>query len=182
LVWFLHSDSPFSRERKLALSLSRLRAGVATFYDLQGIPEQRRADNEGNTFTLYVDDLTLSGDHVNLRSLCAITKTFLSVGLKCHKTRSFEKNSPKLVTGVIVADDGLRLPNRRHLKIAEGMAALGTTSDLDERLDISLKLWGQINEAACIDARYKRRRGGLKKLVGRLVQATEQLPSLKTSA
>src|ERR1700676_4676134 len=26
LIWFLHSDSPFSRERKFALSLSRLRA------------------------------------------------------------------------------------------------------------------------------------------------------------
>ncbi|MGB6943555.1 MAG: hypothetical protein WBE37_14245, partial [Bryobacteraceae bacterium] len=40
LIWFLHSDSPFSRERKFALSLSRLRAGVANFYDLPGIPEK----------------------------------------------------------------------------------------------------------------------------------------------
>jgi hypothetical protein len=29
----------FSRQKKFALSLSRLRAGVATFYDLPGIPQ-----------------------------------------------------------------------------------------------------------------------------------------------
>jgi hypothetical protein len=38
LIWFLHSDSPFSRQKKIALSLSRLRARVATSYDLPGIP------------------------------------------------------------------------------------------------------------------------------------------------
>src|ERR1035441_8782433 len=40
LVWFLHSDSPFSRQKKIALSLSKgIERGVATFYDLPDIPE-----------------------------------------------------------------------------------------------------------------------------------------------
>jgi hypothetical protein len=39
LVWFLHSDSPFSRQKKIALSLSKgIEQGVATFYDLPDIP------------------------------------------------------------------------------------------------------------------------------------------------
>jgi RNA-directed DNA polymerase len=138
--------------------------------------EQRRAENEGNTFSVYVDDLTLAGDRVSLRSLCAVTKTFRGVGLKCHKTRLFQKNSPKLVTGVIVTTDGVCLPHRRHLRIAQGIAALGTTSGRNEREGISRKLLGQINEAASVEPRYKRRRVGLKRLVGRLTQGSESPP------
>jgi hypothetical protein len=44
LIWFLHSDSPFSRQKKIALSLSRLRAGVANFYELPGIPDASTKD------------------------------------------------------------------------------------------------------------------------------------------
>src|SRR5262249_11037727 len=42
LVWFLHSDSPFSRQKEIALGLSRLR-GVATVYDQSGIPDAKRS-------------------------------------------------------------------------------------------------------------------------------------------
>src|SRR5271168_5223785 len=39
LIRFLHSDSPFFRQRKIALSLSKGQSlRVATFYDLPGIP------------------------------------------------------------------------------------------------------------------------------------------------
>jgi hypothetical protein len=42
LIWFLHSDSPFFRQRKIALSLSKAQSSrVATFYDLPGIPGSR---------------------------------------------------------------------------------------------------------------------------------------------
>jgi hypothetical protein len=95
--------------------------------------EQRRAERDGNTFTLYVDDLTLSGDSVSTRSLCAVTKTFRSVGLRCHKTRLFGKDSPKLVTSAIVTNEGLCLPHRRHLNIADGISALAGTICQEER-------------------------------------------------
>ena len=129
-----------------------------------------RALQEGNTFTLYVDDITLSGEAVNLRALCPITKTLRSAGLKCHKTHLFEKESPKIVTGAIVTDRGLRLPNRRHLKIAQGIAALGATLAQHERESIFRKLTGQINEAANVEERSKLRRLGLNRLVRRLLQ------------
>jgi hypothetical protein len=37
LVWFLHSDSPFSRQKKMLLAYQGFERGVATFYDLPGI-------------------------------------------------------------------------------------------------------------------------------------------------
>jgi len=138
--------------------------------------QHRRAEIEGNAFSVYVDDLTLSGQSVTLRSLCAVTKTFRSAGLRCHKTRSFKKNSPKLVTGAIVTDEGLRLPNRRHLKISQGIAALAAAATLTEGHDISRKLLGQINEAACVEIRSARRRQGLKRLVDRLMEDKPSTP------
>jgi hypothetical protein len=41
LVWFLHSDSPFLGKRKLLLAYQGFERGVATFYDLPGIPPPR---------------------------------------------------------------------------------------------------------------------------------------------
>src|ERR1019366_436322 len=38
LVWFLHNDSPFLGKRKLLLAYQGCERGVATFYDLPGIP------------------------------------------------------------------------------------------------------------------------------------------------
>lgn len=128
-----------------------------------------RATKEGHTFTLYVDDITLSGESVNLRALCSVTKTLRSSGLKCHKTRLFEKDMPKAVTGAIIVESGLRLPNRRHLRIAQGISTLGSTLAKGDRETISRKLLGQINEAANVEARSKLRRVGLNRLVGRLV-------------
>jgi hypothetical protein len=128
-----------------------------------------RAMKEGNTFTLYVDDITLSGESVNLRALCSITKTLRAAGVKCHKTHLFTSESPKSVTGAIISEGALWLPNRRHLKIVEGISALGAALSRDARESISQKLLGQINEAANVEARSKLRKLGLNRLVGRLV-------------
>ena len=64
---------------------------------------------------------------------------------------------------------GLRLPNRRHLKIAQGIATLGAALAQHERESISRKLTGQINEAANVEERSKLRRLGLNRLVSRLL-------------
>jgi hypothetical protein len=56
LVWFLHSDSPFSRQKKIALSLSKgIERRVATFYDLPDIPGARRSIAEGRSFMAYLE-------------------------------------------------------------------------------------------------------------------------------
>jgi hypothetical protein len=128
-----------------------------------------RAKAEGNAFTVYVDDLTLSGEEVDRRSLCAVMKTLRSTGLKCHKTRSFRGDAAKLVTGIIVTEDGVCLPNRRHHRIAKALDALEKAPSRVEREEISRALLGQINEAANVEMRFKRRRAGLKKLVDQMV-------------
>src|SRR5271168_2262780 len=59
LIRFLHSDSPFFRQRKIALSLSKGQSlRVATFYDLPGIPVSLTHDRDRRSAYLLLDDST----------------------------------------------------------------------------------------------------------------------------
>jgi len=74
----------------------------------------------GNKFTLYIDDLTISGDIVSRKTVWEIQKQIHKHGLsiKTKKTR-WIIDKPADVTGVIISSNGLRLPNRQHKKMAQ---------------------------------------------------------------
>lgn len=78
------------------------------------------AESAGNTFTLYIDDLTISGNIVSKKTVWKIQQQIHKHGLsiKAKKTR-WIVDKPADVTGVIVSPDGLRLPNRQHQKLAQ---------------------------------------------------------------
>jgi RNA-directed DNA polymerase len=143
---------------------------LITFYSHKQILDElhRRMEAQGIKLTVYVDDLTMSGEQLNLSHLCPVKKSFRAVGLSCHKTRVFPRHSPKLITGAIVTEQGLLLPNRRHRSIGEGIRRLSEASSHEELQTISRKILGQINEAAVIEERSKQRLPGLKGLIHRL--------------
>ncbi len=89
--------------------------------------EQQRAESEGSKFTLCGRP-DFVGPNVSSYSLCPTIKTFRGIGLKCHKTSCLRDVLQKTVTGVVVTEKGLCLPNRRHLGIAQGIHALGSES------------------------------------------------------
>ena len=73
----------------------------------------------GNKFTLYLDDLSISGDNVLGRTLWQVRKQVRKHGLKVKETKTrllFDK--PTEITGAIVSGDDLRLPNRQHQKLS----------------------------------------------------------------
>jgi len=78
------------------------------------------ADRAGNIFTLYIDDLTISGQVILKNTVWEIQKQIHKHGLsiKVKKTR-WIANKPANVTGAVVACEGLRLPNRQHLKLSQ---------------------------------------------------------------
>lgn len=78
------------------------------------------AKDSGNIFTLYIDDLTISGNIVTRRAIWEVRKQIHKHGLsiKTKKTRWIIEK-PARVTGVIVGPSQLRLPNRQHKKLAE---------------------------------------------------------------
>jgi len=81
------------------------------------------AKNAGNAFTLYIDDLTVSGKIVSRKAIWEIRKQIHKHGLsiKTQKTR-WIIDKPADVTGVIAGLRALKLPSRQHKKLAEAKA------------------------------------------------------------
>lgn len=75
------------------------------------------AEKGGNRLTVYVDDVTLSGEVVLGQTLWNIKSILQKHG---HKTKASKEESrcgtPVTVTGVILRDGALLLPNVQHLK------------------------------------------------------------------
>lgn len=118
--------------------------------------------------TVYVDDITLSGESLIRLHLCPIKKAFEDIGLRVHKTRFFGSR-PASVTGAIVKESSLFLPNRRHQKISDGLKQMTVEADENERLRLSSTIVGQIHEAANVDSRCRERTGNYLMLVARLL-------------
>ncbi len=74
------------------------------------------AQDKNCLFTLYVDDLTISGSHISQTLKNEIRQKIQSFGLKYHKEK-FAVNKPIEITGILVKDNEIFLPNRKHKKI-----------------------------------------------------------------
>jgi retron-type reverse transcriptase len=69
----------------------------------------------GGVNSLYIDDLTISGDRVREGLIWEIKKVIYGAGLRYHKEKTF-RGRPAEVTGVIIRNGQLAVPNRQLLK------------------------------------------------------------------
>jgi len=98
--------------------------------------------------TVYVDDVTVSGDGATKKLLAKIRQLVRRHGLstKQRKSKAYAASAAKPVTGAIVAGNELRLPNVRHRKIWETKRQVaGTTSEEKNRILRTLR--GRLQEA-----------------------------------
>ena len=66
-------------------------------------------------FSVWIDDITISGNRIPESTKVQIKKTIKNNGLKYHKEKHYKKNDIKEVTGIVIADNRLKSPNRHHL-------------------------------------------------------------------
>lgn len=102
------------------------------FDDIAGL-----AQREECRVTVYVDDVTVSGEGASKSLLVEIRRVVHRHGLKTKnkKSRTYAATAPKMVTGAVVVGDELRLPNARHLKIKQARHDLQVAApDRKERL------------------------------------------------
>lgn len=109
--------------------------------------------------TVYVDDLTFSGYKVN-RLFCAVVRKIISRhGHIMHpvKTKLYLKDQPKLVTGVIVLGDKLKVRNEQHRLMARDIEYWSIIKDHDSARDTSISrtLFGRLHSMGVIEQRYK---------------------------
>lgn len=84
----------------------------------------------GYTFTVYIDDVTISGSRVPKADIWQVRKMIHATGLRYHKEKTFV-DRPAEVTGVILRDGKLVAPHRQHKKMHEAGALLAEATDED---------------------------------------------------
>ena len=114
------------------------------------------AESQGCHFTLYVDDMTLTGKFANRAMQQEARKIIGSYRLRAHKNKVFAPRQPRIVTGVAITARGPELPNRRAKAIANTAAEVAAADTDLQRLQIMPSLVGRVSEAAEIDPTWKR--------------------------
>jgi retron-type reverse transcriptase len=77
---------------------------------------------EGLTLTVYVDDVTVSGDRVPDSLIWEIRQAIHRAGLRYHKEKAFY-DRPAEVTGVFVTGTNISVPHRQFKKLRLALAA-----------------------------------------------------------
>jgi RNA-directed DNA polymerase len=108
------------------------------------------AVQRGLVFTCYVDDVAFTGVGAS-KVIADARKIIAAYGMRSHKVKAFPKGRPRIVTGILVTASGVKLPNRRHLKIKAEYEAFREARSDEERLKLLPSLISRVHEAAQID-------------------------------
>ncbi len=75
----------------------------------------------GLTYTRYADDMTFSGDRELDFLTLLVERELVQYGFasNCVKTRIYRENDRKIVTGLLVKEDGLRIPKQFKRKLKQ---------------------------------------------------------------
>jgi len=116
------------------------------------------AELRGCRFSLYVDDMTLTGKFATRAMQQEARKIVGRYRLRAHKNKVFAPRQPRIVTGVAITARGSELPNRRAKAIAESWGEVITAKTDAERLALFPSLIGRMSEAAQIDRSWEGRK------------------------
>ncbi|MBQ4811288.1 RNA-directed DNA polymerase [Pseudoalteromonas luteoviolacea] len=108
--------------------------------------------------SLYVDDLTFSGDGINRLFLSTVRKIVQKHGHIMHpdKTKVHTKNSRKVITGVVVQGDTLNITNKQNLMIYRELAQWKVIKNLPFiPKSLESRLLGRLYAMGQIDKKYK---------------------------
>ncbi|MGM8062338.1 reverse transcriptase family protein [Vogesella indigofera] len=116
------------------------------------------ANDRKCTFTLYVDDMTISGEGADGDLLTAISKKIFSYGYGYHKIHVY-RDGRALVTGLVVQDGKIYLPHSRAKKIFDLIKLMDVTKTCQKEALASLV--GRLSEAEQIEGHYRVIRGAV---------------------
>lgn len=107
----------------------------------------------GYTLTVYVDDVTISGERVPIADVWQVRKMIHRTGLRYHKLKHYV-DGPAEITGVIVREGRVVAPNRQRLKQKQLVTSIQRTGGGDERQQGRLSgLTGQLRQIDAANAR-----------------------------
>jgi len=96
-------------------------------------------------FSVYMDDMAISGEVVPEHVMWAIKRRIHGCGLRYHKEKCYSGGFAE-VTGTILRDGELRLPKRQHLKLHELRRRLAFERDPDRRESLKRRFSGRLSQ------------------------------------
>jgi hypothetical protein len=115
------------------------------------------ANQSGLQFTCYVDDMTLSGAGATNAIVIKVRAIIARYGLKSHKVRKFAATLPKVITGVCVAPEGIRVPHKLQRAISEDFKSYTSENDDEKKAKTAASLVGRLEAAGRINPIFKSR-------------------------
>lgn len=112
------------------------------------------AQSRGLTMSCCVDDMTFSGDAATNGFLNEVQKIASRYGLKTHKRHCSEAHQAKIITGVALTPQGIRLPNSRREKLHNAFKAFDDEKDPQEKVKLGTRMLGRATEAAQIEEKF----------------------------
>jgi len=94
------------------------------------------------TISVWVDDITISGDKIPENTKLSIKQAIKSNGFKYHKEKHYKEEDAKEVTGIIISNNQLKSPNRHHLKKYTLKNSIQKQTDSKQKYLLSRKLQG----------------------------------------
>jgi len=99
------------------------------------------AKEAGCVLSIYIDDITMSGERVPQELVWSVKRAIHGGGLRYHKEkRSVDR--PCEITGVIVKDGKLLAPNRQHRKLRDAKLAVARNRNPRENAKVTGRLAG----------------------------------------
>ena len=109
-------------------------------------------------FTLYVDDMSITGVLANRKFQQAARKIIARYGLRAHKAKTFSPNQPRVLTGIAKTRRGREVPHRRAKGIAQLEQQEAEAETTADKLRVMPSLIGKLSEAAIVDPSWTARK------------------------
>ena len=107
-------------------------------------------ENANCKLSLYIDDVTISGQSISEKLIWEVKKKIYSNGLSVNESKQkyYSGKQPRQVTGVILTSTGeLKVPNRQHLKMHKTRKLIKRASSPKIKEQLTQKLKGLESQA-----------------------------------
>lgn len=109
--------------------------------------------------SVYVDDITISGQGVNRltrHDITAIIKKY-NFDISDKKTKIYKYNDVKVITGVVIKGNSTKVKNKHHKSVYEMILDIKNSKDAHYKQIISKKLFGTLQAMGQIEEPFKYR-------------------------